>query len=114
MIVLWVSRHAPPTKARQELQNLVGEYQLVWYKDSVKEVSDLLNSLGPQDRIVATLPLDFLDQLVRLVRAHGMLPVLRPVIRHRTPNNGTDRWEFMGFEEVLEARVVSRKVGAWT
>ena len=114
MKVLWVSRHAPPTRAKEELRALVGEHSLVWHRDMVSDVGALLDSLQAQDRIVATLPLDLLDQLVTLAREQGRPPVLRPVMRHRDSYGGVRRWEFLGFEEVLEARVRAQKVGVWS
>jgi len=111
--VLWVSRHAPSSRALQELQGLVGEYQLLWNRDPVQDIPSLFKGLRPQDQIVATLPLDMLEQLIYLAASQGMGPILRPVMRHRDSDGNVERWEFIGFEEVLEARVRSRRVGTW-
>jgi len=80
----------------------------------VYDVPSLLDAVGPEDRVVATLPMDMLEVLVTLAGEKDLLPILRPVMRHRRTQGEIDGWRFVGFEEVLEARVRARRVGTWT
>lgn len=116
MRVLWVSRHVAKEDEREQLESALGEpvNLILNVVDHVKQVSDIVDEAKRVGAsvLVVTLPLSLQEELLRAKDPKAR--VIRPVYRHRDERGANGRWEFLGYEEILEARTRTRRLGTWT
>jgi len=75
--VLWVSRHEMTPDQRADLERIMGgPVELICWRDTVREASELVPALKQADAAAVVLPLELLAELLPLA---GEKPVLQAV-----------------------------------
>ena len=116
--VLWVSRHEMTAPQRADLERIMGgTVRLLPWRDTVRDVSELLPALRVSDAAAVVLPPELLAGL--LDAAEGK-PVLRavsgrePTGQVRTLPDGRTEPEFAfvhrGWEQVLRVQIRTRQL----
>lgn len=116
--ILWVSRHEMTAPQRADLERVMGgPVRLVPWRDTVRDVSELLPVLRASDAAAVVLPPEL---LARLLDAAEGKPVLRAVSRReptgqtRTLPDGRKEPEFAfihcGWEQVLRVEIQTQRL----
>lgn len=63
--ILWISRHVLSDDQRAGLERLCGgSFELIWWKETVEDLADLMPAAEAADVIAAVLPIQLLAGLV--------------------------------------------------
>ena len=89
--VLWISRHVLSDDQRTGLERLCGgSFKLIWWKENVEDLADLMPAAEAADVIAAVLPIHLLARLVAM--ADGK-PVLIDLARRTLVPTGSPEAE---------------------
>ena len=115
MKVLWISRHRPGTEESELLSSILEGAEILPISGTVPNTWSLTKLLDVHtpDAVVATLPFDMQEVLSAELKHREILPLIRPIYRHRKLGVLPEQidqaeWEFQGFEEVLEINISTR------
>ena len=114
--VLWVSRHQMTGEQFADLERIMGgPVELIPWRDTVRDVTELVPALAQADAAAVVLPLELLGQLLPLA---GEKPVLQAVSARQatgrtvTAPDGQQEPEFafvhQGWRQVLRLELETR------
>ena len=115
--VRWVSRHERTEPQRADLERVMGgPVRLVPWRDTVRDVSELLPALHTADAVAAVLPPELLAQLLDAAEDKPVLQAVsqrEPTGRVRKLSDGRREPEFAfvhrGWEQVLRIEIQTRR-----
>ena len=116
--VFWISRHEMTPNQRADLERALGDHiRLDCWKDSVKDLAELDESLERADVVAAVLPMGLLAQLVNRVPDKPVLQAVsgrKPTGRTVTLDDGRREQEFLFdhlyWEQILHAEFRTQRL----
>ena len=109
MRIVWVSRHELNEKNHEILKKAFGEYEVVQYKETVKDVAELLDFARNvmADALIVVLPPNILQELIQ---KKGSISVYRFTVERIVKEDGSVKFIPTGLEEIVEIKIVTRRV----
>ncbi|MEM2365661.1 MAG: hypothetical protein QXL06_01830 [Nitrososphaerota archaeon] len=113
--ILWISRHQPVERQKQELKRIFGDCEILQYRNMVRDadhVVELMTKSGA-DEIVTVLPMSI---IMRLVEEKGIKPIYA-VMETTEPedadyiDHGSGRaYKFKKFVRIKEFKIVTEEL----
>jgi len=106
--IVWVSRHGLDERNHRILQEAFKDYEIVQYKETVKDVGELIEFADENeaDVYIVVLPPHIVQQLL----SKDKRPVYRFIVERKVDEEGNAEFTPVGLEKIVEVRIVTEKV----
>ena len=107
MKIVWVSRHELDERNHRILQEAFKDYEIVQYKETVKDVKELVDFADKHnaDAYVVVLPPHLIQQLLKDKR-----PVYRFIVEREVDEIGNVKFTPIGLERIVKIQIITERV----
>jgi len=108
MRLVWVSRHELNEKNKEILSKAFGHYEVYQYKDTVNNVSELIEFADSvdADAYVVVLPINLIADLIKADNR----PIYRFIVNRILKDDGSVEFVPVGLEKIVKVELVTEKV----